>query len=88
MIFKYHPKFRKNYKQRIQSTISLKDRYLERLKLFRTDPQDPILRDHALTGELKGFRAFSINSDVRVVYFQKADTIHLYDIGTHNQVYK
>ncbi len=58
-----------------------------RLKIFQSNPQNPILRDHALTGTKIGKRAFSITGDYRVVYGKNSEAIVFYDIGTHNQVY-
>lgn len=46
------------------------------------------LRDHALEGNMKGLRAFSITADIRVVYAEDEDFIVLVDVGTHAQVYR
>lgn len=51
------------------------------------DPSNPLLEDHRLTGDKKEYRAFSITGDYRVVYKKFDDTVVLYDVGTHNQVY-
>ena len=60
----------------------------ERLKLFQNNPQHPLLRDHALTGSKHGYCAFSVTADIRIIYYRPdEETIILYDIGSHNQVY-
>lgn len=79
--------FKKNYKNRIKPFKNLDSRFVQRYKLFILNNQNPVLNNHALTGDLKGFRAFSITGDIRVVYFLKDDTAFFVDIGTHNQVY-
>ncbi len=83
----YHQRFKKRFKRSIESSTSLKRRFQKRLELFLANSKDPILRDHVLTGDLEGYRSFSITGDIRVIYYLDGDSIHLYDIGTHNQVY-
>jgi addiction module RelE/StbE family toxin len=59
-----------------------------RLSMFNDGIRNKPLNDHALSGNMKGLRAFSINGDIRVIY-QETDVAYiLHDIGTHNQVYK
>lgn len=88
MIITRHTTFRKHYKKRILPNPTVHKRFKERFKLFQQDPTSSILHDHKLTGKWEGFRAFSVSGDIRVVYSQKdSDTIELYDIGSHNQVY-
>jgi addiction module RelE/StbE family toxin len=84
----YHRQFTKHFKQRIASTPSLVKRFRGRVELFLANPHHPLLRDHELLGEKSGYRAFSVTSDIRVIY-QPIDknTVRFYDIGTHNQVY-
>lgn len=79
--------FEKHYRQRIGRNSKLVLKFKERLALFITDREHHQLRDHALTGELKGQRAFSITGDIRVIYVEFEDRIVLLDIGTHAQVY-
>ncbi len=82
-----HRQFRKHFKQRIVSNISLVKKFDERLRLFLLDSKQPLLFDHPLFGSKKTFRTFSVTGDIRVVYRIEGDMIRLYDIGTHNQVY-
>lgn len=79
--------FIKNYKKRFSSQLNLQKRFEERLKKFTDNPDEVILAEHALSGKLERFRAFSINGDVRVIYYIYKDTAYFVDIGTHNQVY-
>jgi len=84
----FHKKFKKNYKKRISPNPLLDKRFEERFNLFLKDPSNPILKDHPLTGKLKGLRAFWITGDIRVVYYIRYEIAYFVDIGTHNQVYR
>jgi len=86
MRIEYHKNFLKNYKKRITNPI-LKARFTERVKLFLSDPQSPLLCNHKLVGNKKNYWSFSITGDIRIVYRLENNCIMLYDIGTHNQVY-
>lgn len=79
--------FRKNYRKRISFDKNLRNKFHERYNLFLQDPQSPILSDHFLIGKMKGYRAFSITGDIRVVYYIHEGIAHFTNIGTHNQVY-
>lgn len=59
------------------------------LRLFLTDPLNPSLRNHALKGKLKGLRAISVTSDLRIIFEEKDGytIVILVCVGTHNQVY-
>lgn len=83
----FHKKFKKNYQKRIFPNPSLDKRFEERFNLFLKDSSDPILKDHALSGKLKGLRAFWVTGNIRAVYYIKDETAYFIDIGTHNQVY-
>jgi len=82
-----HKLFRKHFKVRISRNKALVKRFELRFNLFLENPKSPVLKDHQLTGRLKDFRAFWVAGDVRVVYWLEGDTLYLYDIGSHNQVY-
>ncbi len=79
--------FKKHYLKRIYSNKNLDSQFVERHGLFISDPNNPLLRDHALGGKMKGFRSFSITGDIRVIYYIFDDAAYFVDIGTHNQVY-
>ena len=61
---------------------------IEKLLLFQSDTNHPLLRTHKLSGELDGLYAFSIEEDCRVLFkIYDAENIVLLDIGTHDEVY-
>lgn len=65
-----------------------KERFYVRLDLFKKNPHDKVLRDHALKGKYKGFRSIDIEGDLRALYYVKGDTIVIFAfIGTHAQLY-
>ena len=81
--------FKKNFKKRVPRSSQLEARYKTRIDLFIKNRKGAILKDHKLIGKRKGYRAFSITGDVRIVYYEDSSTIVTFiDIGTHNQVYK
>jgi addiction module RelE/StbE family toxin len=62
--------------------------FMQRTKLFQNNPNHPLLKTHMLKGDLKGFYAFSLGGNLRVCFrWIDKNTIRLYKIGTHNQVY-
>ncbi|MGI9027726.1 MAG: type II toxin-antitoxin system RelE/ParE family toxin [Candidatus Saccharimonadales bacterium] len=66
-----------------------KKRFYERLELFKKNPHDRVLRDHALKGKYKGYRSVDIEGDLRALYYVKGDRVVIFAfIGSHAQLYK
>jgi mRNA-degrading endonuclease YafQ of YafQ-DinJ toxin-antitoxin module len=81
--------FKKAFKKRIKSTESERDFWL-RLDLFINDPFNLKLKTHKLSGKLKDLWSFSLDYDLRVVFYftkDKPKKAVLVDIGTHDEVY-
>ncbi len=59
------------------------------LKQFMDQPFHPELRNHALTGNLRGLRAISAGYDLRIVYEEEGGHVRvlLLNVGTHDEVY-
>lgn len=59
------------------------------LTLFMDQPFHPKLKNHGLTGKLRGLRAISAGYDLRVVYEEEDGhaTVLLLNTGTHDEVY-
>ena len=87
MRVKYHRDFVKSFKKRVSRDKKLKKRFEQRMERLLKNVDDPVLRNHRLTGDKREYRSFSVTGDVRVIYRRMEDEIWLYDIGTHNQVY-
>jgi toxin HigB-1 len=59
------------------------------LESFRNDPFQTSLRTHRLSGKLKDVWSYSVEYDLRVVfYFADTEKVVLIDVGTHDEVYK
>jgi mRNA interferase YafQ len=85
--------FKRDYK-RIQSSPRFRDdletllpAVLDKLALDRE--LDPKLKDHALTGELAGFRECHLRPDLLLVYTKTEDTpsLILMRIGSHSELF-
>jgi len=80
--------FEKNFNKRIRNNVSLCKKYKQRVLLFIDNPNNPILKNHKLTGVMGNLKSFSINGDIRVIYEELDNSSVLFvDIGSHNQVY-
>jgi len=80
--------FKKAYKKRIRFDAEKQIKILEALTLFMNDPYHPKLRTHKLTGQLKDIWSFSVEYNLRVIfYFVNDHEVILEDIGNHGEVY-
>lgn len=81
--------FRKQYDK---ASEKIRKAFRNRLNLFRQNPLDPQLRDHALKGEYKGYRSINVTGDWRAIYSKRKteddDVIVFELLGTHSQLYK
>lgn len=65
-----------------------KEHFYERLELFKKNPHDRVLRDHALKGKYTGCRSVDIENDLRALYYIENDKIVIFAfIGSHSQLY-
>ncbi len=81
--------FKKAFEKRVKSTETETEFWI-RMDLFMNDPFDPRLRTHKLSGKLKNLWSFTIENDVRVVFFftdDKPKKTVFVDLGSHNEVY-
>jgi len=86
----FKSKFDKQFKrapQNIQNAVSV------RLKLFASNPDHPLLRNHKLSGKYQGCRSINMTGDWRAI-FEEVDPIlddpyiEFIALGTHSQLYK
>lgn len=61
-------RFSKNFLKQYKKLRAIQKKIDERLVLFRQDSHDPILNNHAPTGEYKGYRSINITGDFRALY--------------------
>ena len=80
--------FNKSFKKKIKNDRSLENKFWEKLNIFLNDPYERSLKTHKLSGQLQDLWSFSIEFDVRVIFFfvDKSKAVFI-DIGTHEEVY-
>lgn len=84
MNIQYSRLFIKRFK-RLPNNIKLL--LVDREIKFKINPKDPSLKLHRLTGGQKGFYAFSINYQYRVLVVMEKDGFSFVNVGTH-EIYK
>lgn len=81
----FHRQFRKKYKKLSKDE---KVKFEERLGLFVSDPNHPLLNNHQLHGKFKIYRSINITGDLRAHYEEiDTGTILFITIGTHPELY-
>lgn len=86
MRIRFHKHFEKQYKK-----LQKRDqrRVRERLLLFLQDEFNPILNNHPLTGEYRGYRSINVTGDFRMIYKRIPNDTHVFvAVGTHPQLYR
>lgn len=84
MTINFNREFKKRYRSLPPKT---KAQALQRIELFKTDPTNPLLRQHPLKGQLAGYRSINISGDMRAVFKRDGDDVTFVLIGTHSQLY-
>ena len=82
----FHKSFKKKYGK---LTKNLQNQTDERLVLFRRDPFNELLNNHALTGKHLGYRSINVTGDYRAVYKPLDQEIGFFvNVDTHSNLYK
>ncbi len=88
MIVQYSPLFLKELKK---LNVKIYKSLRKQLLIFSKDPNNPILRNHALRGDWKGYRSINITADWRVIYeeIKSGNEIIAYFsyLGVHKELY-
>lgn len=80
--------FKKAFDKRIKGHPEKESKFWKKVDLFIRDPFSKSLRTHKLSGKLQDLWSFSVEFDLRVVfYFEKSDEGVFIDIGTHEEIY-
>lgn len=80
--------FKRAYKRKITGIPDREKNFRSRLAMFINDPFDQRLRTHKLSGKLGELWSFSVEYDIRVVFYFDNDSRAVFvDIGTHDEVY-
>lgn len=78
----YSPKFSKMYRR---LALSMQQAAEEKELIFRSNPFDPQLDTHKLGGKLKGYWAFSIGYQHRIIFsFASKHAVHFHAVGPHD----
>ena len=62
----FHNVFVKHYRKRIVVNHKLDLKAEERIFQFKQNPQNPVLKDHQLSGAKRHMRSFWIAGDIRI----------------------
>ncbi|MBI3442446.1 MAG: type II toxin-antitoxin system mRNA interferase toxin, RelE/StbE family [Candidatus Sungbacteria bacterium] len=82
----FHKRFQKRYEKLRRGE---KHSTQERIRLFYESPFHPLLDNHALQGEYKGYRSINVTGDLRAIYEEiNSDTVHFTKLGTHPELYE
>ena len=85
MIIETTKNFDKQYSKLNEKTKAL---FKNRITIFKDNPFDSRLRNHALKGRYLGYRSIDITGDVRALYTVKGNSIIIFGfIGSHGQLY-
>ena len=89
MEISFSSSFKRVFRKRIKGS-SLEDIFWKQLAIFIDEPFNVQLKTHKLSGKLKKQWSFSIEYDIRVVFYftkDKPTKAVLTDIGKHDEVY-
>ncbi len=76
------------FSKKIKGKSKLEAKFWDRVEVFTQNPYDEKLRTHKLSGKLKELWSFSVEYDVRVVFYFVSDSKAIFiDIGKHDEVY-
>lgn len=85
MIIILHKNFEKRYAKLPKKVC---ERFKERRTMFTQDRFDPILENHALSGDWLGCRSINITGDYRTIFEEDGDIVTFVAIGTHSELYE
>jgi mRNA-degrading endonuclease YafQ of YafQ-DinJ toxin-antitoxin module len=84
MKIEYRKEFIKQYKK-LPKKIQIK--FSERLHLFITDANHPLLHLHTLTGADYPIETINITGDYRAQFLRTKNVVSFIRIGTHSELY-
>ena len=71
--------------------VRIRKSFDERIELFKQNPHNPQLHNHALKDPYEGFRSIDITNDYRAVYEEVSsgnETVAYFSLfGTHKELY-
>lgn len=81
--------FHKDFKRQFQKlSINDRDRFKERLRIFKENIYDALLYNHPLRGKYAGCRSINVAGDLRAIYKMVKKEIFVFiTIDTHGNLY-
>lgn len=72
--------------------VRIRKNFFEKITLFETNHQNPVLNNHALKREYLGYRSIDVTADWRAIYeevptSEGAPFAYFIIIGTHDELY-
>lgn len=85
MEFSYSRIYKRQFRKLPQD---LRYKVMERLELFMKDEMHPLLDNHPLRFEWKGYRSINITGDYRLIFKKESDLlVRLEEVGSHSELY-
>jgi len=85
MIIVYHRDFKKKYKI---ISPKLKEKLVDRIRLFNKDEFNPVLNNHALKGKWLGYRSINVTGDIRAIFKRDTQSVLFVAIDNHSNLYR
>ena len=81
--------FKRAFKKKVKDRKAVEDLFWDAVDLFINNPYDPALKTHKLSGKLKDLWSFSVEYDLRVIfYFADNNSKAVFvNFGSHDEVY-
>ncbi len=80
--------FKRAFKRRIAGNVERENIFRTKIESFKNNPFEAGLKTHKLSGRLKDYWSFSVEYDLRIIfYFLGKEKVLFVDIGTHKEVY-
>jgi addiction module RelE/StbE family toxin len=80
--------FKRAFKRRIAGKIEREEKFRSKLEVFKSNPFEASLKTHKLSGKLKDYWSFSLEYNLRIVfYFAENEKVVFVDISSHKEVY-
>lgn len=76
-------------KSYIKLPKNIKRKFAERVEIYLSNPQNPLLKIHSLNGDMAPMQSMNITADYRALFTvdTKTKKIIFYKIGTHSEHY-
>ncbi|MFM2340172.1 MAG: hypothetical protein RLZZ360_808 [Candidatus Parcubacteria bacterium] len=84
MHIEFHKEFKKQYRK-LPKKVQAK--FNERLELFMSEPNHPLLHLHTLTGAEYPIESINVTADYRALFLRSKNLISFIRIGTHSELY-